>query len=37
MRLAGILTILTGVLLVAGHGHAAGVFSLVRHALRVFG
>ena len=36
MKLAGLLTIATGVFLVAGHGHAASLVSLVRHALRVF-
>jgi len=36
VKLAGILSIITGGLLVAGHGHAAGVLSVIRHALRVF-
>jgi hypothetical protein len=35
VRLGGLLVILTGSLLVAGHGQAAGVVSLIRHALRV--
>lgn len=36
MKLAGIFTIGTGLLLVFGHGHAAGVLSLLRHVMRVF-
>lgn len=35
VRLAGILTLLTGGLLLAGQGHAASLLLLVRHALRV--
>jgi hypothetical protein len=35
MRLAGLLTIATGGLLLAGHGHAASLLGLLRHALRV--
>jgi hypothetical protein len=36
MRAAGLVTIAMGVLLVLGHGHLAGVVSLIRHALRIF-
>jgi hypothetical protein len=35
MRAAGVLTVLTGALLIGGHGHAASGLSLLRHALRV--
>ncbi len=37
MKLAGLLSILTGALLLGGAGHLASIVSLVRHALRVFG
>lgn len=35
MKTAGVLTIATGIFLVAGHGGAAAVLSLIRHAIRV--
>lgn len=36
VRLMGLLTIGGGVLLLLGNGQAAGLLSLLRHALRVF-
>jgi hypothetical protein len=35
-RVLALLTIASGGMLLLGHGHAAGVLGLARHALRVF-